>query len=284
MNNLSHYQKRVLDKLYGPLEKTAPNQKLFRASKLYRELIEHQEDDYIKQQFKVVINSELHRHLQSMSQFYNFGYFEDNYKEILSDFIKENIDANEKDFIEEYINSQQEIIDKTFKCYIKIDGYESLEVTQFVQKDFFDEFIRSSKKKIEFLNSLSTVKENTDRVKEKNERKRITVKNKKIVDILKQLNLKVDFLREDCTPEDFIDVLKGISEKDIYININNRNFHYLLTKIKEYFNNFSITAVAETNKIHSKTGKLLAAKNLRNSKSYSPSLKNEIDEIVMNFR
>jgi hypothetical protein len=164
MNNLSHYQKRVLDKLYGPLEKTAPNQKLFRASKLYRELIEHQEDDYIKQQFKVVINSELHRHLQSMSQFYNFGYFEDNYKEILSDFIKENIDANEKDFIEEYINSQQEIIDKTFKCYIKIDGYESLEVTQFAQKYFFDEFIRSSKKKIEFLNSLSTVKKNTTEI------------------------------------------------------------------------------------------------------------------------
>jgi len=283
MDNLSYHQKRVLDKLLPPLEKTDSFEELNRICKLYRESIEKEQDPYIIQVFKKGVESNLHRLLQSKSEFYNFGYFEDNCKVLVNDFITENIDADECDFIEEYINSQQGIIDKTFKYFIKVEGYESLEVTQFVSKGFFDDFIRGSKKKIEFLNSLSTIKENateikTDRVKEK---KRITVKNRKTVDIVKRLNLEVEFLREDCTPEDFIDVLKGTSEKGIYININNRNFHYLLSKIKEYFYNFSITAVAETNKIHSKNGTLFTANNLNNAKVDYPSLKERIDSVFL---
>jgi len=118
-------------------------------------------------------------------------------------------------------------------------------------------------------------------IKEEKKTKRITVKNKRTVDVVKRLNLEVEFLREDCTPEDFIDVLKGTSEKGIYININNRNFHYLLSKIKEYFYNFSITAVAETNKIHSKNGTLFTANNLNNAKVDYPSLKERIDSVFL---
>ena len=121
-------------------------------------------------------------------------------------------------------------------------------------------------------------------LKKKKEKKHITIKIKRIDDLLKQLNLKLDFLREDCTVKDFIDVLIGKLDKEIHLNIDNRNFHYLLTKIKEYFFNFTITAVAKTNKMHSKTGKLLGEKNLRNSKVDYPSLKNEIDKIVINFQ
>jgi len=131
---------------------------------------------------------------------------------------------------------------------------------------------------------LMQVFKDKPKVRKKREKNRITFKNKKVVDLIERINLELEFLREDCTAEDFINVLIGRSEKDIYLSIDNRNFHYLLTKIKDYFYNFTITAVAKTNKIHSKTGNLFAAKNLRNSKSYSPSLKNEIDEIVMNFR
>ena len=281
MDNLSYHQKRVLDKLLPPLEKTDSFEELNRICKLYRESIEKEQDPYIIQVFKKGVESNLHRLLQSKSEFYNFGYFEDNCKVLVNDFITENIDAGECDFIEEYINSQQGIIDKTFKYFIKVEGYEPLEVTQFVSKGFFDDFIRGSKKKIEFLNSLSTVKENateikTDRVKEK---KSITVKKRKIVDIVKRLNLEVDFLKEGCTPKDFIDVLTGASEKDIYLNIDNRNFHYLLTKIKDYFYNFSITAVAKTNKIHSKNGTLFTVNNLINAKVDYPLLKDRIDSV-----
>ena len=257
-----------------------------RLSLLYRQIKDIKKDNFLFEKYKAIINNSLYFHLKSKEEFYDLDRFKDIYKTLVEEFIEDNIDADENDFIEKYINSQQEIINKTIKYSIEISSYKPLELIQFLKKDFFDEFIRSSKKKIEFLNSLSLVKENateikTNRVKEK---KPITVKKRKIVDIVKKLNLEIEFLREDCTPEDFIDVLKGTSDKDIYLNIDNRSFHYLLTKIKEYFFNFTITAVAKTNKMHSKTGKLLAAKNLRNSKVDSPSLKNEIDEVVINFR
>ena len=114
--------------------------------------------------------------------------------------------------------------------------------------------------------------------------KHITIRNKRILPLLTQLNLKVEFLREDCSPEDFIAVLKVASKKEIHLNIDNRNFHYLLTKIKEYFFNFTITAVGQTNKIRSKRGTLLKANNLINAKGDYPSLKDSIDEVFKNFK
>ena len=114
--------------------------------------------------------------------------------------------------------------------------------------------------------------------------KYITIKNKRILQLLTQLNLKIEFLREDFSPEDFIAILTLTSEKEIHLNIDNRNFHYLLTKIREYFFNFTITAVAKTNKIYSKRGTLLKANNLINAKSYYPSLKDSIDEVFNNLK
>ena len=114
--------------------------------------------------------------------------------------------------------------------------------------------------------------------------KHITIKNKRILQLLTQLNLKIEFLREDFSPEDFIAILTLTSEKEIHLNIDNRNFHYLLTKIREYFFNFTITAVANTNKIYSKRGTLLKANNLINAKSYYPSLKESIDEVFNNLK
>lgn len=164
MDNLTDYQQRILDKLYGALEKKDPNIELIRLSKLYRGHREYQEPGYIKEQFQVVINSQLQSYLQSKPKFYNFDSFKAHYRMLAGDFIEDNIDANEKDFIVKYINSQQEIIDKTFRHFIPIEGEEALELTQFVDKDFFDDFIRSSKKKIEFLNSLSINQESAPEI------------------------------------------------------------------------------------------------------------------------
>ena len=121
-------------------------------------------------------------------------------------------------------------------------------------------------------------------LKNQNKPKRITVKDKRVHSLITQLNLKIEFLREDCSPEDFIAVLKGASEKEIHLNIDNRSFHYLLTKIKEYFFNYSITAVAKTNKINSQRGTLLKASNLINAKVDYPLLKDSIDEVLKNFK
>ena len=161
MQNLTYTQKRILDNLLPPLEKKIEDQEqLNRVCKVYRMAIEEERDPYLIQQFIICVESYLYRLLQRESKFYNSGYFKDNYKVLVNDFIEDNIDAVEDDFIADYINSQQEIIDRTFKRYINVEGYEALEVTQFVSKDFFDDFIRGSKKKIEFLKDLSKLKEN----------------------------------------------------------------------------------------------------------------------------
>ena len=114
--------------------------------------------------------------------------------------------------------------------------------------------------------------------------KRMTIKDKKIHTILKSVNLEIEFLRDDIAATDFINVLLGKSDKEIHLNISNRDFHYLLTKIQEYFFNYSISAVAKTNKIHSKRGTLLKANNLINAKGDYPSLKDDIDEVFKNFK
>jgi len=120
-------------------------------------------------------------------------------------------------------------------------------------------------------------------LKKEIKRNKITVKNKKIFKILKRVNLEIEFLKEDVTATDFIYVLTGVSEKEIHLNIDNRSFYYLLCKIKEYFFNFSLTAVANTNKIYSQGGTLMKAKTLRNSKSECPKHKDNIDRILNNL-
>jgi len=114
--------------------------------------------------------------------------------------------------------------------------------------------------------------------------KRITIRDKKVYDLVEALNLKIDFLREDILSKDFVDVLIGKSDKNIRLNIDNGSFHYILTELKSFFYNLSITSVANTNKIHSSKGSILKVKNLNNSKSHNPKHKDAIDEIYKKFQ
>jgi len=278
MEDLTYLQKSILNKLLPNLIKTEPYEELLRVSLLFREIKEIKNDRVLFEQFKTIINNQLYFHLKSKEEFYDLDRFKDIYKTLVEEFIEDNIDADENDFIEKYINSQQEIINKTIEYFIPVSGYESLELIQFLKKDFFDEFIRGSKNKIEFL------KEDKLGLKKEVRFSKITTKNKKIFEVLERVNLEIEFLREVVTITDFIKVLTEDSDKEIHLNIDNRNFHYLLTKIKEYFFNFTITAVAKTNKIHSKRGNLLKANNLINAKGDYPSLMNDIDEVFKNFK
>lgn len=164
MNNLSHYQISIYNKLLPKLGKTEPYEELLRLCLQYRQIKDIRKDNFLFEKFKDFINNPLYFHLKSDEKFYDLDRFKDIYETLVKEFIEDNIDADENDFIEGYINSQNEIINKTIKYYIPVKGYESLELIQFVKKDFFEEFIFSSKKKIEFLNSLSKVNENTDEI------------------------------------------------------------------------------------------------------------------------
>ena len=58
-------------------------------------------------------------------------------------------------------------------------------------------------------------------VEKTNVNKRITIRDKKVYDLVKILSLKIDFLREDSLPKDFVDVLIRKSDNKIHLNIDN---------------------------------------------------------------
>ena len=168
MDNLSPFQERILDKLYGPLGPTDNKNELDRVCLIYRQLIETLDDKFIHEKFHEIVGHKLYRVLKQKEEFYYLDRFKIHYKQLSEDFVLENIDATETDFIHKYLDSQKEIIDKTFTYIVKVNSYPSLEVVQFVEKDFFYEFILSSRKKIKFLeeklkkiSSLESEKKNT---------------------------------------------------------------------------------------------------------------------------
>ena len=155
MNNLTHYQNRIYDKLLLKLGKTEPYQELLRLSLLYRQIKDIKKDDFLFEKFKAIINNQLYFHLKSKEEFYDLERFKSTYKILVEEFIEDNIDADENDFIEKYINSQQEIINKTIKYSIEIDGYEPLELIQFLKKDFsLVSFYNGQSPKIKYEQSL----------------------------------------------------------------------------------------------------------------------------------
>jgi len=157
MSNLTHYQNRIYDKLLPKLGNNEPYEELLRLCLLYRQIKDIKKDHFLFEKFKAIINNSLYFNLKSKEEFYDLNRFKDTYETLVKEFIEDNINADENDFIEKYINSQQEIINKTIEYFIPVSGYDSLELIQFVKKDFFDEFIRSSKKKIKFLENRSYV-------------------------------------------------------------------------------------------------------------------------------
>jgi len=118
-------------------------------------------------------------------------------------------------------------------------------------------------------------------IKPRINKNKITVKDKRVYNLLKELNLKIDFLKEGCSHEDFINVITGKSKKNIYINIPNTTLHYILKELKKYFYNYSITAVANTNKIYSSRGTKLSNKNILNSSPDFPLQKDVIDKVFL---
>ncbi len=156
MSWMSFEEKVIMNKLLPPLDRTEPALELQRICALYEPHVEHSSSLTVQKTFKELVEKNLHLILRSKEEFYEFGLFEEDYQILLNDFIEGNIDANESDFIEEYIEAQNEIINKTYRYEIRIDSFQTLEVTQFVSNDFFQEFIRSAKKKILFLKDKLT--------------------------------------------------------------------------------------------------------------------------------
>ena len=148
MDNLTDFQKTVLDKLLPPLKNTQPEKELKRICKIHKELIENKEDEFLYETFCKTIESNLFLVLKEKPEFYSLDSFQQEYNDLITDFI----DINEEDFVEQYLVSQNQIIAREYKFKVDFNRNESLEVMQFVSDEFYIEFDYSARAKIKFLN------------------------------------------------------------------------------------------------------------------------------------
>ncbi|MDA9250690.1 hypothetical protein N9P53_03030 [Flavobacteriaceae bacterium] len=147
MDNLTDFQKKVLNKLLPLLKKTVPEKELKRICKVYKELIENNNDDYLYETFCKSIESNLFLVLKDKPEFYSLDFFEQEYNDLLTDYN----DVDEDDFIEQFIDSQNQIITREYKFQVDFNRNESIEVMQFVSEEFYKEFDYSARAKIKFL-------------------------------------------------------------------------------------------------------------------------------------
>lgn len=83
MNNLTHYQNEIYDKLLPKLGKTEPYEELLRLSLLYRHFKDIKKDNFLFENFKVIINNPLYFHLKSKVEFYDLNRFKDIYETLV---------------------------------------------------------------------------------------------------------------------------------------------------------------------------------------------------------
>jgi hypothetical protein len=153
MKNLTHYQNNILNKLYGPLEKTDPLRELLRICKFYNDILKNENDEIILFSFKKMVEAKLSFVLPADFRFYQLEQYKEKYKEQLQDFLEDTPDSKEVDFILNCISEQNKIIENTFIYEIEMSNEPPFEVMRFVDKNFLDDFKSSSKRKVEFLNN-----------------------------------------------------------------------------------------------------------------------------------
>ena len=117
--------------------------------------------------------------------------------------------------------------------------------------------------------------------KEKNEETPLSIKDRNVYRLFDLIDSELEIF---SSGEDFINATVNNRKQTFHLNIDNRNFYYIITVLKPYFYNFEYQKFVSANQIQSKKGTKLTVKNLHNSKADHPSKRELIDEIVNNFR
>tara|TARA_R110002073_G_scaffold298869_1_gene465607 strand:- start:32 stop:742 length:711 start_codon:yes stop_codon:yes gene_type:complete len=117
--------------------------------------------------------------------------------------------------------------------------------------------------------------------KKKNEKARLSIKDKNVNRLFDLIDSELEIF---SSGEDFINASVNNRKQTFYLNIGNRDFHYIITVLKPYFFNFEYQKFVSSNEIYSKRGTQLTVKNLQNSKAEYPREKELIDEIVKKFK
>ncbi|MDG2194366.1 MAG: hypothetical protein P8K77_05870 [Polaribacter sp.] len=156
-NKYNDYQKKIIDKLL-PFVNSKPDPKLelIRLCLLYKDIVSVDNDRLVLDYFKTCIYSQLFGFLAKEMQFYQDDRFIEEFDSLFENYMDEHVEATEIDFIKDCILAQEKIIDKTFEYHFKYSKYDSLELMQFVGRDFLNQYkIRSQRKKMFLQKRLS---------------------------------------------------------------------------------------------------------------------------------
>jgi len=219
MENLSHYQKRVLNQLYGPLGKTDPLQELVRICNFYDECLKEDNDKLINFRFTEMVESKLLVLLNQDYRFQELSEYKEDHLPRVKDYIEDHYEKSSwdgvdgikeltKDYLKDCISSQNKILQKTFVLNISNAVSVPINPMQFVSQNFYEKYIPSSRRKIDFLN---------DQLQE------IRGFKSKSND---QQQLGVDKLKNDLTED----------EKDLHPNIFKKNGFEIWERMFEKFN------------------------------------------------
>ena len=219
MENYSHYQKKVLDKILPPLERIDPYEELVRLSKLYDNLLKEETDEFLLNSFKLSIESKLSNLLNQDYRFQELSEYKEDHLPRVKDYIEDHYEKSSwdgvdgikeltKDYLKDCISSQNKILQKTFVLNISNAVSVPINPMQFVSQNFYEKYIPSSRRKIDFLN---------DQLQE------IRGFKSKSND---QQQLGVDKLKNDITED----------EKDLHPNIFKKNGFEIWERMFEKFN------------------------------------------------
>ena len=227
MENLSHYQERVIDRIYGPYGKMGPLEKLEDLCKFHLDYLHNENDRLIISHFKKEVERNLSLYLASDKRFNDFDSFKENYLQETHNYVSNKCDELgwigvdgkadlTKAYVGELIDQQKSIIDSSVKVYIDVKDEEPLDVIQFVSDLFLDKHKFNARLKIDYLNEeLNQLKgilkpiEAVERKEYKNPfpeyfnsygyelYEKFTLNFKKEDIVLSEMSFLVDYLRKD---------------------------------------------------------------------------------------
>ena len=112
------------------------------------------------------------------------------------------------------------------------------------------------------------------------EKQSLSIKDKRIFRLFELIDSDLEIF---SSGDDFISATVNNRNQTFHLNIDNRNFHYIITVLNPYFYNFEYQKFVLANQIYTKRGGRLRVKNFHNAKVDHPSKKEMIDKIVNKF-
>ena len=187
---------------------------------------------------------------------------------------------------EKVILKYDELLHSDYYYHSELNVYE-----QFKNREFSPVF--NAHLIYEYLKVLNNPKSIPDQEEEDSEQistksKRLSFKFngdlEKLILTFKSLQFKIDLLKDDTQIEYFIDVMTSddLSEfsDNIIIGCDTKQFAYVLTSLKPYFNNLTMVSIEDCNLFKSKKGNYIKANGLYSKNQMKPKKSEDIDKAI----